>query len=139
MERPVTNVIYDNYQLKIDFHVDLNTYNDSTNLFSAVIFNPFESFYHLPITKETQCFINIYFDLYEIVRRKFEAELKDESYDLETVKHIYSTYQKALGKEMNTFFKAVDRGTNRVDLEKYNAFVYDNLGIDNLALFGLDE
>ena len=139
MERPVTNVIYDNYQLKIDFYVDLNTYNDSTNLFSAVIFNPFESFYHLPITKETQCFINIYFDLYEIVRRKFEAELKDESYDLETVKHIYSTYQKALGKEMNTFFKAVDRGTNRVDLEKYNAFVYDNLGIDNLALFGLDE
>jgi len=139
IERPITNVIYDNYQLKVDFYVDLNTYTDSTDLFSAVIFNPFESFYHLPIAKETQCFINIYFDLYEIVRRKFETELSGTSYNFETIKERYIIYQKELEKEMNVFFKAVDRGTNRIELEKYNALVDEKLGIDNIALFRLDE
>lgn len=134
-----SGVIYNNYNLKVDYYLDFNTYQDSTHLLSAVLFNPFESFYHLPIDKETQCFINIYFDLCEIVRRKMEKEIRLEPLALSRIKYIYKTYQTQLEKEMNSFFKAVDRGTNRIELEKYNAFVYNELDIDNVALFQLYE
>lgn len=134
-----TGVIYNNYNLKVDFYIDLNTYLGRTNLLSAVLFNPFESFYHLPIDKQTQCFINIYFDLCEIARRKMEIKIKEEPLSLPRIKNIYTTSQDLIAQEMNRFFKAVDRGTNRMETEKYNAFVYSELAIDNIALFRIND
>jgi len=134
-----TGVIYDKYHLKVNFYIDLNQYGDSVDIKTAVILNPYESFYHLPIGKETQCFINLYFDLCEINRRKMQTSLDANSSDINAIKITYTLLLEKFQKADEAFFKAVDRGTNRVELLKWNAYVKAELGIDNMALFGVEE
>lgn len=68
-------VTADKYNLSIRIFVDINNYNDSFNVVTATIFDPFESFYRLEINLQAQCFINMYFDICEIQRRKLEKEI----------------------------------------------------------------
>lgn len=132
-----TGVIYDNYHLKVNFYIDLNQYADSVDIKTAVILNPYESFYHLPIDNVTQCFINIYFDVCEIHRRKLQANLDENSNDVNAIKSIYALRLEKFQKADEAFFKAIDRGTNRPELLKWNAYVKAELDIDNMAVFGI--
>lgn len=83
----------------------------------------------------THAFINIYFDLYEIARRKLEASLNKNRKNKINFYDIYGQFESQFNREMDVFLKDVDRGTNRVEMLKWNKFVKEELGIDNLLLF----
>jgi hypothetical protein len=126
------------YNFDVKIFMDVNTYNDSTNILTATIFDPFESYYHLPIDNVTQCFINLFFDLCEIERRKLEMQLRRINAVSPTViLAIYRDFLKNAESQKSTFLKEIDRGTNQKGLLKWNAYVYKELGIDNLKIFGL--
>ena len=50
---------------------------------------------------------------------------------------IYDRIQLQLKTASEQFFKDTQRGTSRVGMEKWNAYIKDKLNIDNIELFGL--
>lgn len=125
----------DKYNLEVKHFLDINTYRDSTNILSSTIFDPYESYYHLPIDSKANCFINIYFDLCEIERRKLEKDISVALPDMDLVQEVYNQFEDRLEKQKYQFLKAVDRGINQLETIKWNTYVFDHLGIDNIAIF----
>jgi hypothetical protein len=125
------------YNLDVKLFVDLNTYSDSTSILTAAIFDPYESYYALPMDNKTHCFVNVYFDLCEIKRRALEAEIQAANWDPLLIQAIYDEYTRTLEGELNGYLKAVQRGTNLSEMRKYCGMVNEKLGIDNYAFFKL--
>jgi hypothetical protein len=125
----------DKYNLEVKHFVDINTYHDSTHILSATIFDPYESYYRLPIDNKANCFINIYFDLCEIERRKLESEIRAALPDMNKVIQANIQFEDRLERQKYQFLKAVDRGINQQETIKWNTYVAEQLGIDNIALF----
>lgn len=125
----------DNYNLEIKYFVDINTYGDSTNIFSGILFDPYESFYHLPMDNKTHCFINIFFDLCEIERRKLHEELIKMPQDQNKYKEAYQAFVNRTDRGRFQYLKSVDRGLNQEEMIKWNDIVLRQLGINNIALF----
>ena len=125
----------DKYLLEVKYYMDINTYADSTDILTAIIFDPYESFYHLPIDNKTHCFINIYFDLCEIERRKLEAQLRSMPVDEDQYREVYNAFVNRIDRQRYQYLKSVDRGTNEQEMIKWNDIVFKELGINNIALF----
>ena len=87
------------------------------------------------ITICTQCFINIYFDLCEIERRQLDMELKSIGEDHTASDDVYAASQTRLAKLSAQFFKETDRGLQQINMIKWNTYVFERLGIDNIAIF----
>jgi hypothetical protein len=123
------------YQIKAQLFLDLNLMADSIQHYSATVFDVYETFYNLPEEPATNCFINIYFDLFEIERRKMEKMLSQKKLTAPEMDAVYKTSVKQLELQCNDYFSEVERGTKKKALEKWNAYVNDNLGIDNMSIF----
>lgn len=132
---PSADVMADKYNLGVKLFVDINTYHDSTSILSATIFDPYVSFYHLPIDNKTHCFINMYFDLCEIERRKLDIELKSSMKDVKQFDEIYRQLETRFQFQKTQYLKEVDRGTNVQEMKKWNDHIYQELGINNIAIF----
>ncbi|MDX1349886.1 MAG: carboxypeptidase-like regulatory domain-containing protein, partial [Putridiphycobacter sp.] len=98
------------YNLVVKIYLDANAYKDTLQISTATIFDPYESNYHLPIDKETHCFVNIYFDLCEIKRRELDKALVEAGHDLEKIRAIYDAFLDDFETSSAVFFKAVQRG-----------------------------
>jgi hypothetical protein len=81
----------------------------------------------------------MYFDLHEIARRKFEVQCRLQQLNTERLAAIYHETQQELELLLNEFLTQADRGQNRKAMLKWNAFIVEQLGIDNVALFSLYE
>lgn len=126
------------YNLKVQLFVDVNELCDSIQLITKTIFDPYESFYHFETTPESQAFLNIYFDLMEIERRRLEIELELVKTNPELIQQVYKQAVDQANKLSAVYFKEVQRGTNKEALKKWNALVLDTLTIDNIGFFGLE-
>ena len=126
------------YNLEVQTFFDVNEYNDSVNVLTATVFDPFTTYYYLPIDKYANCFINMYFDWCEIQRRNWEASRKP-GWDVVECKQSYDLFLTQLSKQKALFLKETDRGTNRKAMEKWNSCIVNAIGIDNIALFKLYE
>jgi hypothetical protein len=123
------------YQIKAQMFLDLNPMADSIQHYSAAVFDVYETFYNLPEEPETNCFINIYFDLFEIERRKMEKTLSQKKLTAQEMDVIYKKSIKNLEIQSKDYFSEVERGKKLKALEKWNLYVKDNLGIDNFEIF----
>jgi hypothetical protein len=132
---PSADVMADKYYLGVKLFVDINTYQDSMSIFSATIFDPYVSFYHLPIDNKTHCFINMYFDLCEMERRKLESELKTSMKEVKQFDNIYQAFESRFQFLKTQYLKDVDRGTNEPEMKKWNDYIDAALQINNIALF----
>lgn len=127
------------FNLAIQVFFDRNEYNDSIHILTCTIFDPYESYYLLPMDQSTHCFINIYFDLIEIERRKLEVKLKSKPWTLQEAEAMYSRFLTDCTALKEKYFRAVDHGRNTAELIKWNRQVKNVLKIDNMALFGIAE
>lgn len=123
------------YNLAVKIYLDINTYQDSTDIATAAIFDPYESYYYLPMDKQTHCFVNMYFDLCEIKRRELEEKIRADGISALRAKEIYESFVEKMEVDNNTFLKAVQRGTIESEMVRYNAYVRSKLGIDNIEMF----
>lgn len=123
------------YKLAIQIYLDVNSYQDSLDIVTATIFDPYETFYNLTMDESTYCFINIYFDLFEIKRREIEQNIRDNCDHEDCIKTIYDKLIDQLEMESQAYLKAVQRGTNEKAMREYNSIVLRALGIDNIQLF----
>jgi len=129
----------DQYRLKAQLFLDLNPMRDSVQHYSMAVFDVDQTFYHLPEEPATNCFINIYFDLFEIERRYLERRMAQENYSPAQIESLYRASQKRIEAQSADYLREVERGRNYKALEKWNALVAKELQIDNMAIFGVRE
>jgi hypothetical protein len=126
------------YNLSAQIYCDINLLNDSLNVITSTVFDPFDSFYYYEMDANGAAFINMYFDLVEIERQDFLQSIKTKTKRSE-VEQAYLFSKQKLEIELKIFLKEVQRGTNEEGMVKWNAFILRNLKIDNLVQFGLFE
>jgi hypothetical protein len=127
------------YHLKAQLFLDLNPMGDSIQHYSASIFDVYETFYHIPEEPFTNCFFNIYFDLFEIERRKMEKIISQHIFTVVQFDSLYKQCCKNLDEQTSDYLEKVERGKNLKALEKWNYYVKQNIGIDNFEIFQLQN
>ncbi|MHC1777132.1 MAG: carboxypeptidase-like regulatory domain-containing protein [Lentimicrobium sp.] len=127
----------DQYNLSVKIFMDINANADTNDILTATILDPMESFFLLPMDNTTHCFINIWFDMVEAERRKFEHALGLSDKTGATVQKMYDDLLIRLETIKQLYFRETERGTRSEELLKWNNIVVRNLGIDNAAFFYL--
>lgn len=128
----------DRYKLTAQLFVDINNLCDSVQVISKTIFDPYDSYFLFETTKESQAFLNIYFDLMEIERRKLAGKLEECKNNRNDIELIYKNAVEKSNQISQLYLKEVQRGTNKEALEKWNRLICEELEIDNLNLFGIE-
>lgn len=123
------------YHLEAQLVLDINTFADSIYVDTYSVMDPYRSYYYFPKAQQDYAFINMYFDLIEVHRRKLENEIRLKNYTAEEIIALYEGKKAQLEKITQTFFKEVARGTNARGMEKWNALILQELDIDNMQLF----
>lgn len=125
------------YNLSGKIYADIHTWNGKTLVLSRTLLDPYETFYSLPVDNTTNCFLNLYLDLIEIERRKFEQQLSERDHTPEEALALLAATNEKAKAMTARFLKEVAHGSNYRGMEKWNAFVLQSLGIDNFKFFGL--
>jgi hypothetical protein len=125
----------DLYNLSVKTFLDVNPSGDSLHWMSATIFDPYETFYHLPVDDTVLCFINLYFDIMEVQRRFLEKALSSGTQTIEQFNKIYNEFVEERLVVSRQFLKEVNRGINQSAMLQWNAYVRQHLGIDNIRIF----
>lgn len=127
------NPAVNQYHLEAQILFEIDSLCDSVQFRTITIFDPYKSYYDLEQTPQSVAFLNMYFDLMEIYRRQLEVKLM--ATPTEKWREVYKNHIEYVHLETDRFFKEVDRGTNTENFVKWNAFVRNELKIDNVGLF----
>jgi hypothetical protein len=125
----------DDYHLQVHLFCDFNYLNDSLHWLTATLFDPYQSYFYLPMNNKARCFINMYFDIMELERRRLEGRLKKEANSVEAAKAIYQEVSREAAELSDRYFREVMIGNNRKGMQYWNDRLVAKLGIDNIALF----
>jgi len=129
----------DLYSINVQLYLDINYLNDSLHTLTRTVLDPYTSYYYLPTTAKSTAFLNMYFDLMEIQRRKLERDLKLNARSAKDAEEIYAKNMLKVNQLSNTFFLDVERGKNKEGMEKWNKVILDELNINNWEFFQLDQ
>jgi len=122
-------------RFKVQILLDVNKFGDSIFCNSYTVFDEEKSFYKLPVKDYTNPFTNIYFDLYEIERRKMQHQIDSLHLNLQQIDSLYYKTKEDIDLLAYEFQFEVDFGKKEKELKKWNQYVYENLGFDNIKLF----
>jgi len=126
----------DLYNLKVQILLDVNPVGDSLSCKSYTVFDTFKTFFHLPERPYiTSVFLNLYFDICEIERRKMETSLNSHSYTLSQIDSIYQSTLASMDNITKRYLDDVEIGENEKQVKKWNDYVKDHLGIDNITMY----
>jgi hypothetical protein len=121
--------------ISVKMLVDVNSLNGKFNYNTATVLDPYESYYNFRVNNRVLCFINIYFDLMEIERRKLSNEIENSDKSTETIKNLYKSSNNRIQELNQKYFKDRTYGKNEKEMKIWNELVIANLRIDNIALF----
>ena len=124
------------YNLEVQLYFDIvDSADGMVQVSSATIFDPFYSYMNLEITPKELCFINIFFDLVEVERRKMMVKINQSDRKKETVLAIYAAAKEKIEENSKDYFGEVFHGHNEEKMKRWNAKVSEELGIDNINIF----
>ena len=132
------------YNLSSQIFLDINTKNDTNYCTSYSIFNAADSYTRAPENVLMQVFANIYFDIIEIERRKMQEKLDNNNFTVKQIEEIYYTTLNNIDEKVYYLFEDEILWMNEIDkgvysdlnnLRKWNKYVDENLGINNLLVF----
>jgi hypothetical protein len=122
------------YHLQAQLFLDINPVGDSLQHYSATVFDVAQSYFNMPDEPYTNAFMNIYFDICEIERQKMENIFDSKQWTIQQMDSIYKQTNISMKARTENYFKEVETGKNTRTLERWNSYVFDKLGIDNLKL-----
>lgn len=137
-EVELNTMVTEKYHLLAQIMLDINQFDDSTQVFTNTIYDPYESYYYYEFSRTGVAFLNMYFDLVEIHKRKLDKEIQGMK-DPAEILAMYEQIQKELNIQTTLFFKEVQHGTQRSKMEKWNALISKEIGLDNLEFFHVYE
>ena len=129
---PVSSLI----KLKTQILLDIVEAEDSLFCTSHSVFEEVNSCYMMPIDSlHSHIFVNIYFDICEIERRKMQALLDTTELNLAQIEELYEKTNFDVSMISSKYIFEVSYGKDTAKLAEWNKYVFDNLGIDNVAMF----
>ena len=123
------------YNLKVQLFLDVNQSGDSLQTYTKTVLDVYDTFINLEEDPVVNCFINIYFDLYEIARRKLESELSKNKLTVSQIDALYKSIKTEIEQQTRTYTKEVQLGKNKLKFKKWNDLVEKELHIDNIKIF----
>jgi hypothetical protein len=127
-----------NIKIAAQIYLDVNESNGQPTHFSATVFDALNSYAPEPIEPMTKCFMNIYFDLYEIERRKMEKKLSQRVYSAAEIKVIYEQTLKDVKQVIAAYASEVNLGKNTEAIKQWNEDCRRQLGFDNMRIFHVE-
>jgi len=121
----------DLYNFSVQILLDINPIDSVYDFKSYTIFDLSKTYYLLDINENSNTFINIYFDICEVERRKMERKLLQHNTSLPEIDSIYQQTLSNIEKITNQYMKEVQRGNNTGLLEKWEEYIHNELGIIN--------
>ena len=134
-ERINASILSNLYNLSVQFFLDVTQIEGTFNFRSYTVFDAAKTFYHLEEEAETKAFLNIFFDICEIERRRMENQLISSGNTIQKINSIYNEAVKRKDEITKQYLKEVNLGKSNILLSKWNDYIIENLGIDNLKLF----
>ena len=126
----------DRYHLSLKLYLDANKINDSLIYQLHTILDPVDTYYHFYMSNTDLAFLNMYFDLLEIQKRKLEIELsKTKPLSLEIINQLYQKHMEIFEEESQQFIAEANRGQNKYDIKAWNKYIFENLGVNNVEFF----
>ena len=130
----------DRYKFNVKLYCDINYVQDSMIYRLATILDPVGSYYHFQITDLDRAFMNMYLDLMEIQKRKFESELlKMQHPSIEWVNNVYKKHINEFKTKSKIFVSETNKGRNWDKMEWWNKHILKALNIDNLKTLNLSS
>ena len=102
---------------------------------TATVLDVFRTRYDLEPGPATDAFLNIWFDLCELERRKLQREVEVPGLSADQVRTLHAQRMADLEQLTRRYCRETDLGDDRAALQRWNDRVKDALGTDNLALF----
>jgi len=133
-EKINTSILSTLYNLNVQFLLDITQKDGMFNCRSYTVFDAVNTCYHLEEEAETRTFLNIFFDICEIERRRMENQLNSSANTIEKIDSIYHDAVKRKDEITKQYLKEVKMGKARNLLFKWNGYVFEHLGIDNMKL-----
>jgi hypothetical protein len=133
-EKINSSIRSDLYKLKVQILLDIVESGDSLLCKSYTVFDSEQTYYHLLLNFYSNAFFNIYFDIWEIERRKMQQKLEVSNLTLSQINEIYNKTIENLNTISEQYIKEVNVGENEKSLRKWNDFVYEKLDIDNMKM-----
>jgi len=114
--------------------LDITEVDDSLVCKSWSVFDLMQSVYLYDDTPNVGSYFNIYFDICEIERQKMQKKLDEKKYTLSEINAIYNSTKAEIGAISQQFYIETERGHDDKAVRKWNKYVMENLGIDNLEI-----
>lgn len=140
-EKPKLNAFHaeyisDLYHIKAQIFMDVNPSGDSLHIFTKTVLDVYDTFVNLTETPEFNCYINIYFDLYETGRRQLLTACRK----VKSTDEIDKLYKKIISdteERVARFSREAQSGKNKKALQKWSDIILYELHIDNIKLFNI--
>jgi hypothetical protein len=122
------NFTSDLYHFDIQIYLDYFNYKGSCGFITKTLFNTETSYCLLTWNLLTEMYINLYFDMYEVCRRRIVHQLdKMQIYDEEVILSIYNTEIEILKNQLNQYNKETKYGTLQIPLLEWESIIKDEL------------
>jgi tetratricopeptide (TPR) repeat protein len=124
----------DQYNFSVQIFLDRNIHSDSVYYIAKTLINIDKSFYYLEKNKNTDCFINLYYDQVEIMKNNMINSLNKKDWHKYQVDSIFNRTKIALDKRLEKYLNDVNHGKNENAIKRYIEKVNESIGIDNSIL-----
>ena len=130
----------DRFNFSVKLYLDVNIVHDSIIYQVCSILDPAASYYHFYMTDSDRAFMNMYFDLMEIQKRKFVIESSlFQNLSEELIEELYQKHLKEFDENCKLFIDETDRGKNLKKMEEWNNYILESLNINNLKQFNINR
>lgn len=126
------------YELNVKLYLDYYERNNTMHYVLNSVLDPYQTYFNDNLTNNSKAYINMFFDLLEIEKRKFEQELnskKPQSRD--EIIALYNSHIYQYDQTLTKFKNDVKRGEVESQMNKWNEIIKEDLGVDNIKHFGL--
>lgn len=120
--------------LAVQIILDVTEVDDTITCKSWSVFDITKTIYLYDNTSDIESYFNIYFDICEIERRKMQKKLDENTHTLPEIDAIYNSTKAEIDRISKQFYLETERGHDDKSIIKWNKYVVENLGIDNLKL-----
>jgi hypothetical protein len=123
------------YHIVVDIIFDVNEIDGKLKCSSVSIIDVFNSKWYLPNEVTYNRFLNIYFDLCEIERRRMQSQIDLLTMpSIKEIEKVYLNSYRNLQKILTQYRNEVDAGLQAHAMQKWNEFIKIELNVDNFKL-----
>ncbi|MEL6629419.1 MAG: hypothetical protein AAFQ92_28195, partial [Bacteroidota bacterium] len=137
---PFKGLDTDRYDFNVKLYLDASFIHDSLVYQLNTIIDPVGTRYDFIMDDADHAFINMHVDLMEIEKRKLARDLRLKK--PQTMKEVQSLYWERINLynfRIRRFENEALRGRSKYRMEKWNEIIKNELEIDNLIYFPIQE